>query len=233
MIAAGAPRIAVSHARLPSGGDESRIGRAGSAASGPLASLPCAPLATRSDTASRIATVSAAATITTAFIVLRSRCRSPRVVLQKLRLVWKIILDQAGSGIAIETLIESTVRLTITHSDNAPIASAAATASASREDATGAERPLKPAPPGDRFMAEILKAAGESPAQIEVSQESLAILRRRRLKNDETEAGWRVWPPFLPLFPHSGVGRDGRGILDFGVRAPVHRDEARGLLDPP
>ncbi|MGZ3297035.1 MAG: hypothetical protein ACXU9D_27655, partial [Xanthobacteraceae bacterium] len=54
---------------------------------------------------------------------------------------------------AIETLIESTVRVTIRHSDSAPIASEAATASVSRDDATGAERLLKPAAPGDRFMA--------------------------------------------------------------------------------
>jgi len=54
---------------------------------------------------------------------------------------------------AIETLIDSTVIVTIRHSDNEPIASEAATASVSRDDATGAERPLKPAAPGDRFMA--------------------------------------------------------------------------------
>ena len=50
------------------------------------------------------------------------------------------------------TLIESTVRETIRHSDNAPIASEAATAPVSRDEATGAERPLKPAAPGDRIM---------------------------------------------------------------------------------
>ena len=41
----------------------------------------------------------------------------------------------------METLIDSTVRVTITHSDNAPIASEAATAFLSRDDATGGERP--------------------------------------------------------------------------------------------
>ena len=41
----------------------------------------------------------------------------------------------------METLIDSTVRVTIMHSDNAPIASEAATAFLSRDDATGAERP--------------------------------------------------------------------------------------------
>ncbi len=58
----------------------------------------------------------------------------------------------AGRGIAMETLIESIVRVTIRHSDNAPIASEAATASVNRDEATGALRPLKPAVPGDRIM---------------------------------------------------------------------------------
>src|SRR5438876_3783478 len=62
------------------------------------------------------------------------------------------------------TLIETTVSVTIRHSDSAPIASEAATVSVSRDEATGAERPSKPAPPGDRIMAEILHCAGESPA---------------------------------------------------------------------
>src|SRR5450759_2123436 len=58
----------------------------------------------------------------------------------------------AGIGIAMETLIESAVRVTITHSDSEPIASEAATAGASREEATGAVRPSKPAAPDDRIM---------------------------------------------------------------------------------
>src|SRR5476651_1703125 len=59
---------------------------------------------------------------------------------------------QAGIGIAMETLIESTVRVTIRHSESAPIASVAATASFRRDEATGAERPLKPQAPDDPFM---------------------------------------------------------------------------------
>jgi len=51
------------------------------------------------------------------------------------------------------TLIESSVRVTTRQSDSEPIASDAVTASISREEATGAERPLKPAAPGDRIMA--------------------------------------------------------------------------------
>jgi len=60
---------------------------------------------------------------------------------------------------AIATLIDSTVRVTIRHSDNEPIASEVATASVSWDDA-GAEPPLKPAAPGDRFMAETSFKAG-------------------------------------------------------------------------
>ena len=75
-----------------------------------------------------------------------ARCRA------KLRMVWKIIFDYAGKGIAIATLIESTVRVTIRHSESEPIAREVATACVSRDEATGAERPLKPAAPGDRIM---------------------------------------------------------------------------------
>jgi hypothetical protein len=85
----------------------------------------------------------------------------------------------AGIGIAMETLIESTVMVTITHSDIEPIASVAATASASRDEATGADGLSKPAARGDRVMAEILQDAGESPAAPRILQESPAILRRR------------------------------------------------------
>lgn len=74
------------------------------------------------------------------------------------------------------TLIETTVRVTITHSDTAPIASEAATVCVSRDDATGAEWPLKPATPDDRIMAVILKYAGESPATQGISQGLPAIL---------------------------------------------------------
>jgi hypothetical protein len=73
-------------------------------------------------------------------------------------------LSYAGIGIANVTLVESTVRVTIRHSDNAPIASDAATAWVSLDDATGAARPAKPAAPDDRIMAEIPECAGESPA---------------------------------------------------------------------
>jgi hypothetical protein len=54
---------------------------------------------------------------------------------------WEMTVGYAGSGIAMETLIDSTVRVTIRHSDSDPIASEAATASVSRDEATGAERP--------------------------------------------------------------------------------------------
>jgi hypothetical protein len=73
-------------------------------------------------------------------------------------------LRQAGIGIAMLTLIENTVRVTIRHSDTMQIASEAATAPASLDDATGADGPSKPAAVGDRIMAEFLRCAGESPA---------------------------------------------------------------------
>jgi hypothetical protein len=57
-----------------------------------------------------------------------------------------------GNGIAIETLIDSTVSVTTRHSDSAPIASVAAMALVSREEATGAGRLPKPTVPGDRIM---------------------------------------------------------------------------------
>jgi hypothetical protein len=63
------------------------------------------------------------------------------------------------------TLIENTVRVTIKHSDNDPIASEATTASVNRgEEAAGVKRLSKPAAPGDRVMADFLQCSGESPA---------------------------------------------------------------------
>jgi hypothetical protein len=73
------------------------------------------------------------------------------------------ISDYAGSGIAMLTLIESTVRATITHSDSEPKASVAATASFSLDEATGAQRPSKPKAPGDRVMVKILQGEANHP----------------------------------------------------------------------
>jgi hypothetical protein len=83
----------------------------------------------------------------------------------------------AGIGIAMLTLIESTVRVTTRHSESV---SEAATASASRDEATGADELLKPTAPDDRIMAEILQCAGESPVAFRIIRESPAILRRPR-----------------------------------------------------
>jgi hypothetical protein len=68
--------------------------------------------------------------------------------------------DQTGTGIAIETLIDSTVSVTARHSETAPIASVAAMALVSRDEATGAGRLTKPTVPGDRIMVQILQDAG-------------------------------------------------------------------------
>ena len=84
------------------------------------------------------------------------------------------MLRYTGIGIAMLTLIENTVRATMRHSDSEPIASDAATASISRDEATGAERPLKPAAPGNRVMAGILQARANHPAT------ALRVRRDRR-----------------------------------------------------
>jgi hypothetical protein len=76
-------------------------------------------------------------------------------------------MSYAGMGIAMLTLIENTVRVTIRHSDSEPIASAAATASISRDEATGADWLSKPPMPDDRIMAEFLRCASESLATAE------------------------------------------------------------------
>jgi hypothetical protein len=116
-------------------------------------------VAIRSDAANRITVASVSVTSTKGvFIVARSRCVH-RGLSRKIASGLEI-LDYAGSGMAIETLIDSIVRVTIRHNDNAPIARDAATACVSRDDASGAERPLKPAAPGDRFMAESSFNAG-------------------------------------------------------------------------
>jgi hypothetical protein len=75
------------------------------------------------------------------------------------------VRDTDQIGIAMLTLIDSTVSATIRHSDSEPIASEAATALIKRDEATGAAGPSNPAARGDRAMAEILKGAGESPAE--------------------------------------------------------------------
>jgi hypothetical protein len=79
----------------------------------------------------------------------------------------------------METLIESTVRVTIRHSDIEPIASVAATASASRDEATGTDGLSKPAGPGDRIMAGGPSQRGRITRNTLILQESPAILRRR------------------------------------------------------
>jgi hypothetical protein len=161
---------------------------------------PRVPVTIKNDADSRIATVSAAVTSTRGdFIVTRSRWISSRLVAQKFRMVRRNNLSYAGIGIAMLTLIENTVRLTIRHSDSEPIASAVATASISRDEATGIERLSKPAAPDDRFMAEFLRCAGESPATRNISQGSLATLRRSGLENGKMRARSAVMTAILAV----------------------------------
>jgi hypothetical protein len=60
---------------------------------------------------------------------------------------------------AMLSLIENTVSVTITQSDSEPIARTAATASCSRVEATGTERLMKPAARCDRVMVVSFPAA--------------------------------------------------------------------------
>src|SRR6201990_2319893 len=95
------------------------------------------------------------------------------------------------------TLIDSTVRVTIRHSDNAPIASEAATARVNRCEATGAERLTKPAAPGDRIMAEFLQRAGESPAttqNLKRTAGNIGAAEPRKWQNGGKAGGYaRYW----------------------------------------
>src|ERR1035437_8256724 len=112
----------------------------------------------------------------------------------------------AGIGIAMETLIESALRVTITHSDSEPIASEAATARACREEATGAVRPSKPAAPGVRIMVRNPSMRGRiTPRDSQISQESLAILGR------ELPRKWQNGGDSSCL----GLGGDGGRVLHF------------------
>jgi hypothetical protein len=74
--------VAPSHYFLS--GDICRLRPEGLSANGRNAFSPRVPVAIRKDAASRIATVSAAVTSTTGdFIVVRSRCKSSRLIVQK------------------------------------------------------------------------------------------------------------------------------------------------------
>jgi hypothetical protein len=106
----------------------------------------------------------------------------------------KSVSGYAGIGIAIETLIESNVRVTIRHSDSEPIASVAATASASRDEATGAEGLSKPAGPGDRIMAEILTSRANHPQHPEFCRNRRQYCGGARLENGKMAAGSTVMP---------------------------------------
>ena len=130
------------------------------------------------------------------------RCRAPRVVAKKnFASGRKNLRRQVGIGIAIETLIESTVRVTIRQSDNEPIASVAATASFNRDEATGAQRPLKPTAPGDRIMAGILKMRGRiTPRHWDYSWNRWQYCGGTRLENGEMAAAPAVMPAIPRVF---------------------------------
>jgi hypothetical protein len=83
---------------------------------------------------------------------------------------------QAGIGIAMLILIESTVTATIRHSDSEPIASVPATASVNPGEATGALGPPNPVVPGDRVMVKSFEVA---PANHPRQRENLAPRRQQ------------------------------------------------------
>jgi hypothetical protein len=126
-------------------------------------SSPRVPVAIRNNVVSTIAAASDVVTHTTGVFISSLRRGDDRCFEKKL--FWKK-LDQTGSGIAMLTLIDITVRATIRHSESEPIAREAATALVNRDEATGAAWPSKPAARDDRIMAgKSLKVAGESPAE--------------------------------------------------------------------
>jgi hypothetical protein len=124
---------------------------------------PRVPVAIRNVIVSMIAAVSAAVTHTTGVFICKSPSRRrPSLVRDadhrwvsrdSRRLEKKINGGYAGNGIAMLTLIDSTVSVTIRHSESEPIASEAATALVNRDEATGAAWPSKPAARSDRIMA--------------------------------------------------------------------------------
>src|SRR3979490_2281571 len=103
----------------------------------------------------------------------------------------------AGSGIAMVTLIDSTVSATIRHSESEPIASEAATALVNRDEATGAAWPSKPAARGDRIMA------GKSLNRRRITCGALFRRNRRQYLGgtDLKVAKQRQRPRLCPLFP--------------------------------
>jgi hypothetical protein len=101
----------------------------------------------------------------------------------------------------METLIDSTVRVTIRHSDIEPIASVAATAFHNREEATGAGRPLKPRAPDDRFMTQIPSTRGESPvrpAKFAGVAGNIAAGGQRKWQNHGAKRGFARYPRSYP-----------------------------------
>jgi hypothetical protein len=155
------------------------------------ASSPRVPVAIRNNAVSTIAAASDAVTHTTGVFICKSPSRRRPLFWKKL--FWKK-LDQTGSGIAMLTLIDITVRATIRHSDSEPIASEAATALINRDEATGAAWPSKPAARGDRIMAGKSLDRGRITRGTRFSQESQAIFGRRRLESGKTTAEAVVMP---------------------------------------
>ena len=155
------------------------------------ASSPRVPVAIRNNAVSTMAAASDAVTHTTGVFICKSPPRRRPLFWEKP--FWKKSV-QTGSGIAMLTLIDITVRATIRHSETEPIASEAATALVNRDEATGAARLSKPAARGDRMMAGKSLNRGRITRGPRFSQESQAIFGRRGLESGKTTAAAAVMP---------------------------------------
>ena len=144
----------------------------------------------------------------------------------------------AGIGIAMVTLIDSTVSVTIRHSDNAPIASETATAWVNREEATGAGRLSKPAAGRPNHGPNPSRRGANHPRLRARSQPPPAILRRRpAAKNGEIAAkanGFARYPiaalPVSPVFNPAQTPAAIVGISPIPGASPWRR--SRGSVRP-
>ena len=111
-------------------------------------------------------------------------------------------------------LIDSTVKVTMTQSDNVPIASEVAMAPSNREEATGARLLSKPTAPGDRIIGLNPCSAGRITRDSRDVQENVAriagnIAASGLLKMAEPRQKLTLCPlllTFAVIMPFSAVG---------------------------
>ena len=117
----------------------------------------------------------------------------------------KICRDYAGTGIAMVTLVESTVSAITRHSDNAPIASEAAMALVNREEATGTGRFRSLPCRATVSLVKSLPARANHPRTSSLACNSRpAILRRpapEKWQNHGKQQGFARYLCALPAIP--------------------------------